>query len=618
MLEPGEDAGLAAEPLFDAGNGRRGQQHRGPQQLECDALGEARPLALREIDSPHAALTERLEHAVGADAAAGEVRRRALLGGLAQRAGVQVGQERGNLGTGGAVGAARVTQGPGPLRRGVGAGALTLRGMLLAVLFEPRFRQGGQQVLGIATGPPIHALAVLPVENHSENAAQQYFADGLTEAVSHDLAEVHRLRVIAAESVMQYKGRQKPLSQIARELNVDAVIFAAVERSGNQVRLTARLVRASDNAELWMNTYECQLQDIPRVDHEIVQAVARRARVPLSPEEQVRLADHPEVVPAAEDAYLLGLSCLSERTEASLEKARAAFERAIANDSDYAPAYAGLAAAYAFCSCQGRPRPSLLAKAKEAALRALELDENLPEPHAALGFVHMTYDFDWPAAQRELKRAVALNPNSADAHRLYGDYLVQSGLFQQGISEARRAVDLDPLAVPMNSSLAMALYYAHQYDSAIEQFEKALKMDPNSGPALTGLGMAYLQVGHYEEAAALFQKTIALGHQVTLSTAHLAQTYALMGARSEARTPARNIAGLIGPIEPPAYALALIYTALGEEDTAIDWLERAYEAHDTTLSVLKVDPDLDSLRSDRRYQDLLRRMNFPPSKVPSD
>jgi TolB-like protein/tetratricopeptide (TPR) repeat protein len=497
------------------------------------------------------------------------------------------------------------------LPRSAKAGALILLAILLAALFEPRFRLWGQQMLGIATGPPIHSLAVLPVEDHSGSPAPRYFADGLTEAVSHDLAEVHRLRVIEAEPVMPYRGGRRSLAQIARELNVDALVLAAVGRSGNQVRITARLVRASDNAELWTNTYECQLQDIPRVDHEIVQAVARRASVLLSPEEQVRLADHPEVVPAAEDAYLLGLSCLQERTDASLEKARAAFERSIATDANYAPAYAGLAAAYAFCSCQGRPHPSLLAKAKEASLRALELDENLPEPHAVLGFVHMAYDFDWPAAQRELKRAVALNPSSADAHRLYGDYLVQSGLFQQGISEARRAVDLDPLSVPMNSSLAMALYYAHQEDAAVEQFKKTLKMDPNNGPALTGLGMASLQAGHYAEAAAIYQKTIALGYQLTLSTAYLAQTYALMGARDNARKTARNIAGLTGPNLPPAYALALIYTALGEQATAIDWLERAYEAREIDIGYLKVDPALEPLHRSPRFEALVQQVRIP-------
>jgi Tfp pilus assembly protein PilF len=299
------------------------------------------------------------------------------------------------------------------------------------------------------------------------------------------------------------------------------------------------------------------------------------------------------------------------RTEDSINKARGAFQRAILDDSDYAPAYAGLAEAYVLCACQGRRQASLMTKAKDAALHALELDENLAEAHAALGFVLMSYDYDWAAANRELKRAVALNPNSAEARLFYGDFLVDTGRFSEGIGEMHQAVTLDPLSPSVNASLGLALYHARDNEAAIEQFQNTLVMDPNNGGAIIGLGLAFLQASNYDQAAAQFQRAITLGEAVTLSTAHLAQTYALMGDRDEARQTADQITRLSGPNAPPAYALALVYTALAEKSTALDWLVRAYQAREADICRLEVDPSLDPLRGDPRFQALVHRVGIP-------
>ncbi len=497
------------------------------------------------------------------------------------------------------------------LRWGVWVGAAALLILFVAALVEPRFRQWGRQALGIGIGQSIHSLAVLPVTELSGNPAQAYFADGLTDVMTRELAEVHRLKVISAESTMQYKGQGMPLARIAGGLDVDALIVASVRRAGDTVHLMVRLIRPSDGAQLWARAYNCHLQEIPRVSNEIVGSVARRMHVPLTPEEQLHLADIPNVTPAAEDAYLQGVAALDKRTEGSLDMARGAFERAIAADNDYAPAYAGLAQAYVLCACQGRRHSSLMAKAKDAALHALELDDSLAEPHAALGFAEMSYNYDWAAAQRELKRAVALNPNSTEAHLFYGELLVATGRFREGIGEMRQAVTLDPLSAPVNASLGLALYHARDNEAAIEQFQDTLVMNPNNGGAITGLGLAFLQAGNHLQAAAQFQKAIALGYEVTLSTAHLAQTYALMGSKDDARQTAEEISRTSGPNEPPSYALALIYTALADKSTAIEWLERAYGAHDADICYLEVDPSLDPLRDDPRFAALVHRVGLP-------
>jgi TolB-like protein/Tfp pilus assembly protein PilF len=497
------------------------------------------------------------------------------------------------------------------LRRGATIGMALLLTLVVAALAVPQFRENALQFLGIGGEPSIRSLAVLPVENLSGDPAQEYVADGITGVLTADLGGIHALNVIAPESVMRYKGGQTPLRQVTRDLNVDAVIVATVHRSGNFLLLTARLLRPSNNMQLWAQAYDFPLGDVPRVAHEVVRAVARRSNIPLTPAESFDLTVNHQVDPGAEDAYLRGRACLADPTEDSLEQARAAFERSTVDDNDYAPAYAGLAESYVLCSCQGRSHVSLMMKAKEAALHALELNEDLAEPHAALGFVEMAYDYDWLTAQRELKRAVALGPSSAYAHRFYGEFLVQTGHFRDGIVEMRRAVALDPLSVPMNASVGLALHYARDDEAAVEQFQKTLRMDEKSGPALIGLGMAYLQMARYEQAAAEFQKAISYGYDVPLSTAHLAQAYALMGSKDEARHTADALARSHGRNEPPAYALALVYTALGNNSAALNWLERATMGRDADIRYLKVDPGLDPLRSDIRFQALLSRVAIP-------
>ncbi|MDE3137780.1 MAG: protein kinase [Acidobacteriota bacterium] len=497
------------------------------------------------------------------------------------------------------------------LRRAADIGlALLLAGVVVA-LAVPQFRENARQFLGIGAGPAVHSLAVLPVENLSGDPSQEYVADGLTSVLTGDLAEIHALKVISPESVMPFKGQRTPLEQVTHELNVDAVIVATFRRSGNNMNLTVRLLRSSRSVQLWAQSYDFPIGEVPGVFHEIVSAVSRRASIPLTPAERLNLTVNHQVDPTAEEAYLQGRACLAQPTEDSLEQARACFERSALDDTDYAPAYAGLAESYVLCSCQGRSHISLMMKAKEAALHALELDENLAEPHAALGFIEMAYDYDWLTAQRELKRAIALDPNSAHAHHFYGEFLIETGQFREGIVEMRRAAALDPLSVPMNASVGLALYYARDDEAAVEQFQKTLRMDRKSGPALIGLGLAYLQMARYQQAAAQFQKAVSYGYDVPLSTAQLAQAYALMGSKDEARYTVDLLTRSHGPDEPPAYALAQVYAGLGDKAVALKWLERATQARDADIRYLKVDPSLDPLRGDPRFQALLSRVGIP-------
>jgi TolB-like protein/Flp pilus assembly protein TadD len=475
----------------------------------------------------------------------------------------------------------------------------------------PRLARWSRKAFGTSSAPPIRSLAVLPMESFSANPSGQYLADGIMAVLTTELGEIHALRVIAPNSMVRYRSRPEPLAQIARELRVDALLDGAVEQSRGRVRLTYRLIRPANNRELWTRTYEFDLGELAGSAHRIAEALARAAHVPLTIEEQAHFKSRPMADRTAVDAFLHGESLLAAGTEESLASARAAFERAIVSSPDYAPAYAGLAEAYLSCACKGLTRADVLARVRTEAIHALELDESLAVAHSALGFANMTYDYDWLSARRELKRAIDLNPSLADAHRRYAEYLVRSGRFAEGIDHAGLAADLDPLSAQMSASVGMALFFARHTDAAIEQFEKSLRMDPAETVARAGLGMAYLQTGRFPEAALQFQQAISLGVRVPELTARLAEVYARMGQIAAARKTALDLSRPGGNHPPPAYAIALVYAALGDHSSAMDWLEKAFVARDPEISLLKVDPALDALRDEPRFQALVHRAGIP-------
>jgi TolB-like protein/DNA-binding winged helix-turn-helix (wHTH) protein/Flp pilus assembly protein TadD len=459
--------------------------------------------------------------------------------------------------------------------------------------------------------PKIESIAVLPFENLSDDPKQEYFADGMTDELITTLGQISALRVISRQSVMRYKGSKKPLPEIGRELHVDAVLEAAVRRSGDRVRITVQLVRTNPERQVWAQTYQRDLGDVLALQSEVARAIASQIRIRLTPQENVRLAGSRPVNPEAYRLYLQGRYYFFKRTLPAFHKSIQLFQQALEKDPNSALAYAGLSESYAVLPFYGVALPrEAFPKARAAALKALELDNTLAEAHAALGNVLFYYDWDWPAAESELKRAIELNPNYAVAHHWYSEYLSAMGRHEQAIAEARRAQEIDPVSPLMVAIECEADFNARRDDEAIKQCRKALDLDPNLGLAHNILGWAYLRKGMYEEAMAQFEEGNRLvGGDPVLGRARV---YAAVGRRGEAVKMLDRFSEQCKRGEVSPMYLAFLYVALGKKQKALDWLEKAYKGRDPYILRIRVWSALDPIRSDPRFQDLMRRMNFPP------
>jgi len=456
----------------------------------------------------------------------------------------------------------------------------------------------------------IEALAVLPLENLSGDPEEEYFADGMTEALIADLAKIRALRVPSRTSVMQYKKAKKPLREIARELNVDAIVEGSVTRSGNRVRITAQLIEAKKDRHMWAESYERDLPDILALQGEVARAIAREIRIHVTPEERGRLSRTGSVNPEAYQAYLKGSYYSSKRTEEALARGIAYFEQAIETDPGYALAYAGLADSYSLLVRYGAVRPSeAMPKAKAAAKKALELDNTLAEAYASLAYASLHYDWDWQTAERQFQRAIELAPNYETAHQWYARYLTAMGRFDEAIAEVKRAQELEPLSLIINSAVGYAYYFARRYDQAIAESRKALEMDANFSRAHFNLGLAYEQKKMFPQAIASFQKAIASSGGPLMEAA-LGHAYAVAGRRAEAQEVLDRLIELSKQRYVSAYQIATIYAGLGETDQAFAWLEKAYGERNNWLAYLKVDPIFDGLRSDSRFAALVRRVGL--------
>ena len=461
----------------------------------------------------------------------------------------------------------------------------------------------------------IRSIAVLPLANLSGDPAQEYFADGMTEELITELAKVGSLKVISRTSSMHYKGISKTLPQIARELNVDAIVEGSVLRSGQRVRITAQLVQAATDQHLWAQSYERDLRDGIRLQDQVALAIVNEINVKLTPLEQARLTGARAVNPEAHEAYLKGRYWWNKRTEEGLHKGIDYFQQAIAKDPAYALAYSGLADCYSLLAYYGFvATKSGYPSAREAALEALKIDDSLAEAHTSLVFVKTFYDWDWLGAERESQRAIELNPGYATAHQWYGDALMQMGRTQEAIAEEKRARELDPLSLVINRDLGDTLYVAHQYDQAIQQYRRTLELDPNFITVHGELGTAYLQKSMYKEGIAEFEKELVISRHRAYALAWLGYAYAVTGRRTEAQKLLDRLNRLSKQEYVPALFRAEIYLGLGEKDRAIEWLENSYDDRSLTSSCrrIKLDPEFDPLRSDARFQDLLRRMNLQP------
>lgn len=458
----------------------------------------------------------------------------------------------------------------------------------------------------------IRSLAVLPLENLSGDASQNYFADGMTDELITDLAQISALRVISRTSVMVYKGARKPLPQIARELNVDAVVEGTVLRSGDQVRITAQLIEASTDKHLWSQSYEGELRDTLALQNRVASAIADQIRINLTPREQAALKNVKVVNPEAYESYLKGRYFWNKRTADGLKAALAYFKQAIEEDPKYAKAYSGLADTYALLGdwqyAVMTPKEAF-PEAKAAAIHALELDNSLGEAHNSLAFVLDGFDWDLDAGGKEFQRAIELNPGYATAHHWYAWHLSLLGRFDEAIAEMRKAEDLDPLSLIINADLAELLGLAHFYDDSIRQSLKTIEMDPNFALAHNQLAQAYLQKHMYADAVAELQKAVELSRDSPTCIANLARAYVASGKRSEGVKLLEVLKKRSGSGYSNSSEIAMIYASLGDTDQAMNWLEKGFEERFNPGVLLR--PGFDPLRSDPRFQKLLRRVGLP-------
>jgi TolB-like protein/DNA-binding winged helix-turn-helix (wHTH) protein/Flp pilus assembly protein TadD len=462
--------------------------------------------------------------------------------------------------------------------------------------------------------PPtgIRSLAVLPLDNLSGDASQNYFADGMTDELITDLAQISALRVISRTSVMVYKGARKPLPQIARELNVDAVVEGTVLRSGDQVRITAQLIEASTDKHLWSRSYGGELRDTLALQNRVASAIADQIRINLTPREQAALKSAKAVNPEAYESYLKGRYFWNKRTAEGLKVALAYFKQAIEEDPKYAQAYSGLADTYALSGdwqyAVMTPKEAF-PEAKAAALKALELDNTLGEAHNSLAFVLDGFDWDFDAAGKEFRRAIELNPGYATAHHWYAWHLSLLGRFDEAIAEMKRAQNLDPLSLIINADLAELLVLAHHYDESIAQSRKTIEMDPNFALAHNQLAQAYLQKRMYDEAVAELKKAVQLSGNSPTCVANLARAYVASGKRSEAEKLLGDLKKRSNPGYSNSPEIAIIYVSLGDTDQAMDWLEKGHQERFNPGVLLR--PGFDPLRSDLRFQRLAHRIGLP-------
>lgn len=483
---------------------------------------------------------------------------------------------------------------------------------------SPRFietvaRRGYRFVGSLAAKPgQVDSLAVLPLENLSGDPEQEFFAEGMTEALITSLAKIGALRVTSRTSAMRYRKTDKSLPQIARELNVDAVVEGTVQRFGERLRISAQLVYAPEDKHLWAESYERDLRDVLALQSEVAQAIAREIRIKLTPVDQARFAEARPVDPDAYEGYLKGRYHWNRRSAEGLGKAIQSFQQAIIIDPTYAAAHAGLADCLCSLGFWGFVPPEEgCGKAKGLAQKALEIDPSSAEAHASLAFATMFYDYDFVAAEREFERSIDLNPRYATAHLWFGLSLALVARYEEAAAEVKRAIRLDPQSMTIET-LGSVFFFARRYDEAIEQYEKALELDPRLGQTLCMLGLTYAYKSLPEPAVAASRKGVELAQGASFLVALLGDTYASSGYRDEAQKIVEELQEVSKQRYVTPYAVGRIYAALGMKDEAIRWLETAYRERAALVACLKTDPRLDGLRSDPRFQDLVRRMNFPP------
>ncbi len=482
------------------------------------------------------------------------------------------------------------------------AGAISV-GLFFLGRFTSRGNRSGSVDL------PAKSIAVLPFENRSEDKANAYFADGIQDEILARLSKIADLKVISRTSTQKYKSAPINLREIAQQLGVANILEGSVQKSGDAVRVNVQLINALNDAHLWAEIYDRKLTDIFAVESDIAKTIADTLQAKLTGSEKTAIAKRPTVNSEAYELYLKGRYFWNKRTGPDLRKAIDYFKQAIEKDPKYALAYAGLADSYDLLPAYGAGTPhESFPPAKAAAKKALEIDDTLAEAHTPLGLVLCFYDFDFAGSIKEFERAIALNPNYATAHHWFGHPLLLVGQFDRALAEAKRAVELDPLSLIINADLGQDYFYQRRYDEAIEQLRRTLEIDSRFYYAHWNLGEALELKGQLREALAEYKKAAELDDDPGL-LGLIAQAYAKLGERDEARKILDQMQQLATRRYVPAYGFALVHMALGEKDNALEWLERSYHDRDGfEIAFIKVDPMLDPLRGDPRFEALVQKI----------
>jgi len=465
---------------------------------------------------------------------------------------------------------------------------------------------------------PQPSIAVLPFANLSADKEQEYFCDGMAENLINALTHVEDLRVVARTSAFSFRGKEMDVREIGTKLKVETLLEGSVRKAGTRLRISAQLVNVADGYHLWSEKYDrdigdmCCPEDIFAIQDEISLAVVDKLKVKLLGGEKAKLVKRHTKDLEAYDLYLKGRFFWNKRTEEGYQKSLEYFQQAIERDPTYALAYAGIADCYDLLGWYDHlPPEEAFAKAKAAAERALEMDDTLAEANASRGWISTNYEWNWPAAESKYKRAIEINPSYATARQWYAEYLSYMGRHDESVAEAKRAQELDPFSMIINTDLGQVLYYARQYDQAIEQLQKTLELDPNFIVAHFFLAFVYAQKAMNDQAIAEAQKARALSAgDDSLMLAHLGAIYSFSGKSDEAKKVIDQLHQLSKHRYVSPFYMALIYEGLGQKDQAFEWLEKAYKARDHWLETLKVHPRLDSLRSDPRFIELLKRMGL--------
>ncbi|MFQ5664738.1 MAG: protein kinase [Terriglobia bacterium] len=475
---------------------------------------------------------------------------------------------------------------------------------------------GGLREQLFGAGPAkIDSIAVLPLKNLMGDPEQDYFVEGMHEALITELSKISALKVISRTSAMRYQNTDKAMPEIARELGVEGLIEGSVLREGEQVRITVQFIHGPTDKHLWAQSYQRELRSILALQSDVARAIARQIQIAVTPEEESRLASSQPVNPEAYRLYLLGRYHWHKRGAGAgaegLEEASQYFQQAIEKDPGYALAYAGLADVYVVQPTWGFAPPSEgFPRARAAALKALELDESLAQAYASLGFLKVQYDRDWSGAEEDFRRALELNPSYATAHHWYGLLLSMLGKHEHAIAEVESAERLDPFSPIISNNLGRVLYYARRYDRAVEQLRKTVEMHPEFCHGFVELAVPYALMGRHSEALAAWEKGSALPEVVPIY-GYVGWIYARSGRKAEAQRLLRRLRELSSQQYIDPGAIAIIYIGLGRTEEALTWLKHAYEEPGSfRILHVKVDPVLDPLRDDPRFQDLLRRMNF--------